>query len=107
MTADGRTKKKILGCIFSEKLVLEKGRVATTPFSEGVLILFKIFIALQGSEKKKEVISDLLSTNAPEDQEISNQFRGDVLISNELIKLYVLHHADEKVKHITSNKHHQ
>ena len=25
------TKKKIPGCIFSEKLVLEKGRVATTP----------------------------------------------------------------------------
>ena len=65
MTANGRTKKKILGCIFSEKLILEKGRVATTPFSEGVLILFEIFNALQGSEKKKEVISDLLSTNAP------------------------------------------
>jgi hypothetical protein len=29
--ADGQTKKKILGCIFSEKLVLKKGRVATTP----------------------------------------------------------------------------
>jgi len=64
-TADGRTKKKILGCIFSEKLVLEKGRVATTPFSEGVQIMFKIFNALQGSENKKEVISDLLSKSAP------------------------------------------
>ena len=29
--ADGQTKRKILGCIFSEKLVFEKGRVATTP----------------------------------------------------------------------------
>ena len=27
--------------------------------------MFKIFNALQGSEKKKEVISDLLSTKAP------------------------------------------
>lgn len=29
--ADGKTKKKILGCIFSEKLTLEKGKVATYP----------------------------------------------------------------------------
>jgi len=28
--ADGQTKRKISGCIFSEKLVFEKGRVATT-----------------------------------------------------------------------------
>jgi site-specific DNA recombinase len=28
---DGQTKRKILSCIFSEKLVFEKGRVATTP----------------------------------------------------------------------------
>jgi hypothetical protein len=32
--ADGAIKKKILGCIFSEKLVFEKGRVATTPFNK-------------------------------------------------------------------------
>jgi hypothetical protein len=41
------------------------GRVATTSFSEGVLVLLEIINELQGSEKKKEVISDLLSTNAP------------------------------------------
>ena len=64
-SSDGRTKKKILGCIFSEKLVLEKGRVANTPFSEGVQIMFKISNALQGSENKKEVISDLLTKSAP------------------------------------------
>jgi hypothetical protein len=29
--SDGQTKRKILGCIFSEKLVFEKGRVATIP----------------------------------------------------------------------------
>jgi site-specific DNA recombinase len=31
--ADGKTKKKILSCIFAEKLVIEKGKVATTPFT--------------------------------------------------------------------------
>jgi len=30
MKSNGNTKKKILGYIFSEKVVLEKGRVATT-----------------------------------------------------------------------------
>jgi hypothetical protein len=30
---NGKTKKKILGCIFSEKLVLEKGKVATYNFT--------------------------------------------------------------------------
>ena len=37
--SDGKTKKKILSCIFSEKVVLEKGRVATTPFSILVQVL--------------------------------------------------------------------
>ena len=54
-----------ISCIFSEKLVLEKGRVATTPFSEGVLVIHHIINQLQGSKKEKEVISDLLSKNAP------------------------------------------
>jgi hypothetical protein len=27
--SDGKTKKKIPGCIFTEKLILEKGKVAT------------------------------------------------------------------------------
>jgi hypothetical protein len=31
--SDGEIKKKILGCIFSEKLVLENAKVATTPFT--------------------------------------------------------------------------
>lgn len=29
--SNGKTKKKILGCIFSKKLILEKGEVATYP----------------------------------------------------------------------------
>lgn len=35
--------------------------------------MFEIFNALHGSEKKKEVISDLLSTNAPHDVYLTNQ----------------------------------
>ena len=64
--ADGQTKRKILGCIFSEKLVLEKGRVATTPFTIPVQVLFKITKVLQGSKNKKEVENNLLSTLAPQ-----------------------------------------
>jgi hypothetical protein len=63
---DGKTKRKILGCIFSEKLVLEKGRVATTPFTVPIQVLFKITKVLQGSKNKKEVENNLLSTLAPQ-----------------------------------------
>ena len=52
--ADGQTKRKILGCIFSEKLVFEKGRVATTPFTEPIQGLFRIAWVLQGTKNKKE-----------------------------------------------------
>jgi len=63
--ADGLTKKKILSCIFSEKLVLEKGRVATTPFTIPAQVLFNASKALEGSTNKKEVENDLLFINAP------------------------------------------
>ena len=63
--ADGRTKKKVLSCIFSEKMTLENGRVATTPFSQPVSILLMIIKELEGSKNKKEVENDLLSTMAP------------------------------------------
>ncbi len=49
--------------ILSEKLVLENGRVANTPYSKGVLVMLNLVNALQGSEKKKDVISDVLSTS--------------------------------------------
>ena len=63
--SDGNTKKKILGCIFSEKVVLEKGRVATTPFSIPVQVLINTSKVLEGSKNKKEVENDLLSIMAP------------------------------------------
>jgi len=37
--SDGATKKKILICIFSEKLVLDKGKVATCQFATPVKVL--------------------------------------------------------------------
>ena len=64
--ADGQTKRKILSCIFTEKLVFEKGGVATTPFTEPVQVLFKIARVLQGCKNKKEVENNLLSTLAPQ-----------------------------------------
>ena len=63
--SDGKTKKKILSCIFSEKVILEKGRVATTPFSIPIQVLINTSKVLEGSENKKETISSLLSIMAP------------------------------------------
>ena len=42
--------KKILGCIFSEKLILEKGKVATYEFTKPIQVLLntsKVFISLR------------------------------------------------------------
>ena len=75
--ADGQTKKKILGCIFSEKLVFEKGRVATTTFTEPIQVLFKIAKVLQGSKNKKEVKINLLSTLAPQASRFLCQKAGE------------------------------
>ena len=80
--ADGQTKRKILGCIFSEKLVFEKGRVATTPFTEPIQVLFKISKVLQGSKNKKEVENNLLSTLAPLTAESCNRMNDFLIIKS-------------------------
>ena len=64
--SDGITKKKILSCIFSKKLVLEKGRVATFEFTTAVQVLLNVYRVFEGSETKKEVKNDLLSCVAPQ-----------------------------------------
>ena len=46
--------RRLSCCIFSEKLVFEKGRVATTPFTEPMQGLFRIAWVLQGTKNKKE-----------------------------------------------------
>jgi len=80
--ADGQTKRKILSCIFSEKLVLEKGRVATVSFTEPVHVLFKISKALQESKNKKEVELNLLSTLAPLTAQSCNWIKDLLMIKN-------------------------
>jgi hypothetical protein len=50
--SDRSTNKKILGCIFVEKLVFEKGKVATPVFMEPVQLILRISEVL-GSSKKK------------------------------------------------------
>jgi hypothetical protein len=63
--ADGKTKKKILGCIFSEKLVLENGKVATYKFTKPIEVLLNASQVFKNLDKKKEVENDLLSCLAP------------------------------------------
>lgn len=54
--ANGTTKKKILGCIFAEKLVLDKGKVVTPVFTEPIRLILRISEDLGSSEKKDDVV---------------------------------------------------
>jgi hypothetical protein len=63
--SDGKTKKKILGCIFAEKLILEKGKVAAPVFTEPIKLILRISEVLGSYEKKQEVDFDLLSRLLP------------------------------------------
>ena len=49
------------GCAFSEKLVLEKGKIATIHFTTLIQVSFKINKGIKRSENKKEIDKDLLS----------------------------------------------
>ena len=53
--SDGGTKKKILGTIFAEKLILEKGEVVSPVFTEPIQLILRISKVLRRSENKKEV----------------------------------------------------
>jgi site-specific DNA recombinase len=64
--SDGKSKKKILSCIFSKKIVLEKSRVATYEFTTPINVLLNASKVLKSSDKKKEVENDLLSCLAPQ-----------------------------------------
>ena len=63
--ADGKTKKKILGCIFYEKFENLNLRVATTPFTPEIVSILNASKVLGKSKNKKEVKNDLLSNMAP------------------------------------------
>lgn len=64
--SDGHTKRKILGCIFSKKIVLEKGRVATSEFTIPIQVLLNASKVCRGTKKRQEVEIDLLSCLAPQ-----------------------------------------
>ena len=51
--SDGKTKKKILGCIFSKKIVLEKSRVATCEFTTPINVLINASKVCRGDKNKK------------------------------------------------------
>lgn len=54
--SDGATKKKILGCIFAEKLVLEKGKVSDPVFTEPIQLIMRLSNSLRsrtGNEKSE------------------------------------------------------
>ena len=51
--ADGKTKKKILGCIFSKKLILEKGKVAAYEFTKPIQVLLNTSKVFKNWDKKK------------------------------------------------------
>ena len=64
-SVDGRTKNKILGCIFSEKLYLEEKKVATPKFTTPIELLLNASKVLQNCKNKKEVKNDLFLQFAP------------------------------------------
>jgi DNA invertase Pin-like site-specific DNA recombinase len=71
-SVDGRTKNKILGCIFSEKLYLEEKKVATPKFTTPIELLLNASKVLQNCKNKKEVNNDLFLQLAPPTDKISN-----------------------------------
>ena len=64
-SVDGKTKNRILGCIFSENLVFEDGEVATIKFTKPIQLLLNASKGLKKLENKKEVENDLLLQLAP------------------------------------------
>ena len=63
--ADGKTKKKILGCIFKEKFEdfnFERCNHKFTPEIESIILVSEV---LKKNKNKKEVKNDLLSMMAP------------------------------------------
>ena len=76
--ADGKTKKKILDCIFKEKFEdfnFERCNHIFTPDIESIMLSSKV---LQKNKNKKEVKNDLLSMMAPPAGLFSNQFIKDI-----------------------------
>jgi hypothetical protein len=64
-SSDGKTKKRILSCIFSEKIHFDENRDAAISYSTPISVLLNASKVLGRLKKEKEVKNDLLSTLAP------------------------------------------
>jgi len=64
-SSDGKTKKRILSCIFSEKIHFDENRDAAISYSTPISVLLNASKVLGRFKKEKEVNIDLLSTLAP------------------------------------------
>jgi len=51
--SDGKTKKKLLSCIFSEKIVLEKSRVAACEFTTPINVFIHASMVYRGIKTKR------------------------------------------------------
>jgi len=49
------TKRKILGCIFSEKFVLQDEKVAAINYTTQIQVLFNVKRGVDSGKRKKEV----------------------------------------------------
>ena len=63
--SDGKTKNKILSCIFSEKIYFEENKDAAISLHEPIRVLMNASKVLSSGKKEKEVKIDLLPTLAP------------------------------------------
>jgi len=87
--SDGKTKKKTLSCIFSEKIHFDENKVAAISFHKPIEVLLSASKVLQRS-KKKEVKKDLLPIIAPRAGLFSDQF-CDELRSYANLNYMVIH----------------
>jgi hypothetical protein len=70
--SNGVMKRRILSCIFSEKIYFNKEKDATIIYTKPVEFIFQIFNELQNSGNKKRGQLDLFSQLAPLIYETSN-----------------------------------
>lgn len=61
----GVLKKRILSCMFSEKIQFDEKKDTTIKFTKPVELMFQIFNELENPETKKEVEFDLFNQFAP------------------------------------------
>ena len=61
----GVMKRRILGCIFSEKIYFDEKKDATIIYTKPIEVIFQIFNELQGGKIKKQAGFDLFSQLAP------------------------------------------